>query len=133
VPRVCTRVCAHQPCCLASVNLSVPSADMCVRLEAIAPGTGDVLARTFGRGAATFIALPTPPPFNPEDDPAPPGPAGGTAAAGGGAKGGAAAKGAKAAAAPAVVSPEDAAATFAVEAHRIRSGLRTDASMILQV
>ncbi len=123
-----------QPCSLCSVHLTSQSADAGVRLEVLSPHTGAVLARTFGRGTTTFIALPTPPAAEPEEPPVVPSALAATAAGGGGkaAAPAAAGKGKKGE----VVAPptaEEAAAALAMEQYKLRIALRGDATFILQV
>ncbi len=126
---VCVRVPRAQPCSLASVHLAALDPGMVVRLEALHPQTGDVLARTFGKASTTFIALPTPPAVAPEEAPAG---AAEAAAAGGAAKGGKAPAGKKGEVA-APPSAGEVAATLALDLFKLRTGIKGDASILLQV
>ena len=115
-----------QPASVVSMRLSVSNPSAWVRMEALSPHTGELLARTSGRGVATFIALPPPPPA-PEDAegaPAPPGKGGKDA--GKGAKG---AKGGKGGA----PSPEEALAQFVESKASIASAIKGDSDVVMQV
>lgn len=52
----------NQPTVVCSARLEASDPNVWVRLEVLNAHTGETLARTAGRGAATFIALPAPPP-----------------------------------------------------------------------